>query len=84
VFATNKYTVCEFHGDTAMLVISYCEVVLCVHLCRFIYETEQFNGIGELLEILGRSVSSTFICQFVQISLSSFLGRLMSSKAIIR
>ena len=25
-------------------------------VCRFIYETEQFNGVGELLEILGRSV----------------------------
>lgn len=22
--------------------------------CRFIYETEHFNGVGELLEILGR------------------------------
>lgn len=25
-------------------------------LCRFIYETEHFNGVGELLEILGRLV----------------------------
>lgn len=22
--------------------------------CRFVYETEHFNGVGELLEILGR------------------------------
>ena len=28
-----------------------------LNVCRFIYETEQFNGIGELLEILGRSAS---------------------------
>lgn len=27
---------------------------------RFIYETEHFNGVGELLEILGRSVSIAF------------------------
>ena len=25
-----------------------------LHIYRFIYETEQFNGVGELLEILGR------------------------------
>lgn len=28
---------------------------------RFVYETEHFNGVGELLEILGRSVSY-YIC----------------------
>lgn len=27
---------------------------------RFIYETEHFNGVGELLEILGRFVSNDF------------------------
>lgn len=26
-------------------------IMLC---CRFVYETEHFNGVGELLEILGR------------------------------
>ena len=34
-----------------------------VVVCRFIYETEQFNGIGELLEILGRS-ASVCMCNF--------------------
>ena len=46
------------------LVCSYrvCDIIVyCV--CRFIYEMEQFNGIGELLEILGRSVSS--LCMLV-------------------
>ncbi len=28
---------------------------------RFIYETEQFNGVGELLEILGRWVQRQMI-----------------------
>ena len=27
---------------------------VCCFICRFIYETEHFNGVGELLEILGR------------------------------
>lgn len=32
---------------------------LCCFFHRFIYETEHFNGVGELLEILGRSVSDS-------------------------
>jgi len=32
-----------------------------VFAVRFIYETEQFNGTGELLEILGRHVQFYFI-----------------------
>ena len=39
-------------------VFTSCEHSFCVNCCcvccRFIYETESFNGIGELLEILGR------------------------------
>ena len=31
---------------------------ICVDFFRFIYETESFNGVGELLEILGRYVYS--------------------------
>ena len=27
------------------------------HLCRFIYETEKFNGVAELLEILGSIIN---------------------------
>ena len=27
---------------------------MCIVQCRFVYETEHFNGVGELLEILGR------------------------------
>jgi len=30
-------------------------------LCRYIYEVEQFAGIPELLEILGRYDNATFI-----------------------
>jgi len=61
-------------------------VCVCMSVCRFIYETEQFNGIGELLEILGRSVSlsvSTLnlyraISQSISIVLSTLVG--LSSK----
>ena len=42
---------------TVMCCYRVCEIVVC-YVCRFIYEMEQFNGIGELLEILGRLVSS--------------------------
>lgn len=31
---------------------------------RFVYETEHFNGVGELLEILGRLAS--YFCWFVE------------------
>ena len=34
-------------------------VILSFRHFRFIYETEKFNGVGELLEILGRFVSKT-------------------------
>lgn len=33
--------------------------------CRFVYETEHFNGVGELLEILGRYAVSTELNMFL-------------------
>ena len=38
-----------------------CALTKCVCF-RFIYETERFNGIGELLEILGRYIQHTYVC----------------------
>lgn len=37
---------------------------------RFVYETEHFNGVGELLEILGRSVSR-FTCLVFPVQIQS-------------
>ena len=33
------------------------EFLLLFHVLRFIYETEHFNGVGELLEILGSIIN---------------------------
>ena len=39
---------------------------------RFIYETEKFNGVGELLEILGRLVIYCAIVFWYQLKIMSF------------
>jgi len=45
--------------NTEVIVVIINVSICCKSIvCRFIYETEQFNGIGELLEILGRSAST--------------------------
>lgn len=37
---------------------------------RFIYETEHFNGVGELLEILGRYVFSSYAKKILRTTLT--------------
>lgn len=47
---------------------------------RFIYETEHFNGVGELLEILGRLVEiQVDVCSWTLIELTIILFRFSSS-----
>ena len=37
--------------------------------CRFVYETEKFSGVAELLEILGRFVNELLVCISVFMSI---------------
>ena len=66
-----------FPGYYCELMVEYklywiCLTVPFFSVYRFIYETEKFNGVGELLEILGRLVIYCAIVFWYQLKIMSF------------